>query len=71
MRTHKVCGQVGDDGSLTVESLPFPAGEEVQIIVIAERRPPRDHTRYPLRGTGFQYLDPTSPVAEDDWAALR
>lgn len=71
MQAHKVRGQVADDGSLTVENLPFPAGEEVEVIVIADVRPPRDHARYPLRGTAIQHLDPTSPVVEDDWEALR
>lgn len=71
MQAHKVRGQVGNDGSLTVENLPFPAGEEVEVIVIADVSPPRDHTRYPLRGTAIQYFDPTGPVAEDDWEALR
>lgn len=71
MQAHKVRSHIGEDGSLTVENLPFPAGEEVEVIVIADARPSRDHTRYPLRGTVVDYIDPTAPVAEDDWEALR
>lgn len=27
--------------------------------------------RYPLRGLPFSYIDPTKPVAVDDWEALQ
>ena len=27
--------------------------------------------RYPLRGTVLQYIDPMSPVAEEDWEVLQ
>ncbi len=27
--------------------------------------------RYPLRGLPFTYIDPTEPVAVDDWEALQ
>ena len=27
--------------------------------------------RYPLRGLPFTYIDPTEPVAIDDWEALQ
>ena len=28
-------------------------------------------SRYPLRGLPFTYIDPTEPVAVDDWEALK
>lgn len=28
-------------------------------------------TRYPLRGTPVYYEDPTEPVAESEWGALK
>jgi hypothetical protein len=71
MQAHKVRGHVSDDGSLTLENLPFAAGEEVEVTVTAEGRQSHDLARYPLRGTPIRYSDPTSPVAEDDWEALR
>ena len=71
MRAYKVRSHVGEDGSLTVENLPFPAGEAVEVIVLAEARKRKEQQRYPLRGTAIQYIDPTMPVAEDDWEALR
>ena len=71
MLAHKVRGQMGENGSLTVENLPFAAGEEVEVIVLAEARKARDQKLYPLRGTIIQFIDPTSPVAADDWEALQ
>lgn len=71
MQAHKVRGHVGDDGSLTLENLPFAAGEEVEVTITAEVPKAYDPSRYPLRGTPIRYSDPTSPVAEDDWEALR
>lgn len=71
MQAYRVRSHVGEDGSLTVENLPFPAGEAVEVIVLAEARKRKEQQRYPLRGTIIQYIDPTRPVAEDDWEALR
>ena len=36
----------------------------------ATRSPSRDANLYPLRGLPIQYLDPTEPVALEDWDAL-
>ena len=30
-----------------------------------------EQNRYPLRGLPFTYIDPTEPVAVDDWEALK
>lgn len=67
-RTH---GHVSQDGSVKVENLPFDAGAEVEIIVLADERRAREERRYPLRGTSVTLVDPTAPVAEDDWGALQ
>jgi hypothetical protein len=46
------------------------AGTEVEISISAI--PARDKADlYPLRGTPVTFVDPTSPVAEDDWDVLR
>lgn len=71
MQAYKVSSHVGEDGSVTVENLPFPAGEEVEVIVLANARAHREQQRYPLRGMAIQYVDPTGPVADDEWEALR
>jgi hypothetical protein len=52
-----------------LEDLPFPAGEEVEIIVLAEVTKKRK-SHYPLRGVPLEYERPTDPVAESDWEVL-
>lgn len=60
MQAYKVRGHVAEDGSFTVENLPFPAGEAV---VLSEPRKRKEKQPYPLRDTPIQYIDPTMPVA--------
>jgi hypothetical protein len=66
-RTH---GHVSSDGSVKLENLPFRAGQEVEIIVLADGRSANEERRYPLRGKPVTLIDPTAPVAENDWDAL-
>jgi hypothetical protein len=71
MEAYRTRVHVNQDGSVTLPDLPFQAGEEVEVIVLAEARSSRDAARYPLRGTPLSYVDPFEPVAQDDWDALR
>jgi hypothetical protein len=72
MQTYfRVRGHVGEDGSLRVENTPFAAGQEVEVIVLAEAEQPNEQDRYSLRGTVLKYVDPLEPVAEEDWEALK
>jgi hypothetical protein len=70
MQTHRTKAIVAENGSLTVEQLPFPAGESVEVVVFpANEESPREE-RYPLRGTPIHFDDPTTPVADTDWESL-
>jgi hypothetical protein len=62
---------VSEDGSVHVDNVPFHAGAEVEIIVLADERRAREARRYPLRGLPVTLVDPTAPVAADDWDATR
>ncbi len=61
------------------DSRPIPSREEEQQIQLPPRPvldPPsapqaESAQRYPLRGTPLQYRDPTEPVVESDWGALK
>lgn len=57
------------DGSLTLENLPFRAGQRVEVIVLPRENPAQAGNPYPLRGTPFQYERPFDPVDQDDWEA--
>lgn len=69
MKAHRLRARIADDHTVTLEGLPFPPGEEVEIIVLSEARKDRK-SRYPLRGLPLEYERPTDPVAESDWEVL-
>lgn len=71
MHTHRVQTTLHDDGTLTLSDLPFHAGDEVEIIIVARRLRANGPEIYPLRGQMIRYDDPTDPVAEEDWDAPR
>jgi len=67
MQAHRTKAIVTENGSLTIEQLPFPAGEPVEVVVFpANDKSPREK-RYPLRDTPIQFDDPIAPAAESDW----
>ena len=57
-----------EDGKLSLDHLPFRAGQTVEVIVL-----PVSWTTGPspiLRGTVLRYEQPTAPVVDADWGAL-
>jgi hypothetical protein len=67
--THRIETTLTQDGTLTLDHLPFLAGESVEVIVLPHAAAPFSKERYPLRGTPVQYERPTEPVAEGEWEA--
>ena len=67
---HRTEAVLSEDGKLSLDNLPFRAGQTVEVIVLPAASPPAsgDH---PLRGSVLRYDRPTEPVAEADWDALR
>lgn len=71
MQAHRSHTTVSGDGSVTVRDLPFPEGEEVEVIVLPRQR---DTERGPgptsLRGSVRAYEHPFEPaVSPDEWEA--
>jgi hypothetical protein len=68
-----VVATIRPDGSLTVERLPFPAGQRVEVIVRPAVEDPTEGGKYPLRGSRpYKYDDPFEPACDpDDWEANR
>ena len=62
---------MGTQGVLTLKNLPFNAGDSLEVIIIPRPKPRQDKERYPFWGKPITYLNPTEPVAEDDWEALQ
>lgn len=69
--THRVETTLQHDGTLTLDRLPFQAGQSVEVIISPVAKQPDDADRYPLRGVPIQYDRPCDPVAEEDWDALQ
>jgi hypothetical protein len=66
---HRIEAVLSEDGKLLLDHLPFRAGQAVEVIILpATCPPPPVHA---LRGTVLRYDQPTDPVAEADWSAVR
>jgi hypothetical protein len=65
MHSHRLETVIQAGGTLTVQGLPIPEGEPVEVIVVVKED--ADGKRYPLHGVAYGYEDPFSPVAADDW----
>lgn len=71
MVTHRVETVFKQDGTLTLENLPFHAGETVEIIILAQSQPSDRQELYSLRGLPLRYDRPTEPVALNDWETAQ
>ena len=60
---------LSEDGKLSLDQLPFRAGQAVEVIVLPISSPALGE--HPLKGTVIRYDQPTDPVAEGDWSASR
>ena len=66
---HRIEAVLAEDGKLALDHLPFRAGQTVEVIVLPLRGATAPNSA--LQGTVVRYDDPTAPVAEADWSALR
>ncbi len=67
MEAYRVETVVQPDGTVTLQDLPLPPGQGVEVIVLPHVIVPSPQAVYPLRGTEITYLEPTEPVASEDW----
>ena len=68
---HRVETTLQQDGTLTLDRLPFQAGRSVEVIILPVAKNPKVADPYPLRGIPIHYDRPCDPVAEEDWDAMR
>jgi len=59
------------DGTLTLNDLPFQAGDAVEVIIVPRAAATPKQNASPLRGKVLHYDNPTAPVAQEDWEALQ
>ena len=68
LTAHRIETVVPPDGTLTLNGLPFRAGQPVEVIVLPK---PAEAPTYPLRGLPVRYDRPTEPVDADEWDAAK
>ena len=61
MSAHHIEVTLSQDGKLTLDELPFSAGDTVEVIILGRQTKPNGR-EYPLRGQRITYVDPTEPV---------
>jgi hypothetical protein len=71
MDIYRIETTVTKDGKVTIQDLPFRAGEKVEVTVIPRKVKTTKGKRYPLRGKPVSYNDPFVGVDEDEWEALK
>lgn len=71
MQAFRIETTIQDDRSIVIEHLPFRVGEKVEVIILVRSVPVVGEDPYPLRNTPITYIDPTEPVALDDWEVSR
>ena len=71
MRAYRVEKKISPNGALQLDALPFHEGELVEVIVLAREEKPAQAAGSSLKGTVIEYINPTEPVAEEDWEALK
>lgn len=72
MEAHRTKAIVEKDGSITVRGVPFPEGEQVEVIVRSREGPAaKSNGKYPLRGSVHRYDQPFDPASNaSDWGAI-
>ena len=66
MQAYRLVTTLTQNSTLILHSLPFKAGESVEVIILAKTSA-SSANRYPLRGLPVTYVSPTEPVAQADW----
>ncbi len=61
---------IAKGGKLSINGLPFRAGESVEVTIRRGKKPTR-LSKYPLRGKAIVYHEPFKSVAVSDWEAAR
>ncbi|NUN98050.1 MAG: hypothetical protein HUU16_17955 [Candidatus Omnitrophica bacterium] len=62
MASFKTIVAVQKNGRITLDSAPFQAGDQVEVIVKTAPDGSRTQGRFPLRGTPYRYERPFDPA---------
>ena len=71
MKAYRIEKKIAAKGELKLNALPFEEGEEVEVIILSREVAYHSVDPSPQRGKVIEYLNPTEPVAEEDWELLK
>jgi hypothetical protein len=73
MQAYRMETIVQPDGRLTLQNLPLPEGEKVEVIILVQQPEFKKSDKYPLRGSQpYRYDNPFEPaVPEEDWEVYK
>ncbi len=72
MQAYRMETIVQPGGVLTLQYLPLPEGEKVEVIILVQQPDFEKSDKYPLRGMPVVYHDPFEPaVPETDWEVYK
>ena len=71
MNAHRVETVINQDRTLMLKDVPFRVGDLVEVIILQRASKWSEKDRYPLRGIPIKYINPTEPVAQDDWSVSQ
>ena len=67
MLAHRIETTINQDKTLLLKNVPFHSGEKVEVVILVSPPQQTEQNYYPLRRTAIEYIDPTEPVAQNDW----
>ncbi|SLM29869.1 conserved hypothetical protein [Desulfamplus magnetovallimortis] len=67
MQTYSNEHIMNQNGTITINNLPFNAGEKISVVIVSKAKTHKAKKRYPFWNKPIKYIDPTEPVALDDW----
>lgn len=70
MEAYRIEKRVIKNGALQLDAIPFKEGDLVEVIILGRKKEAIKSNISPLRGKVIKYIDPTEPVAQDDWELL-
>jgi len=71
MNGYRIETAIAENGTLILSGIPFHAGDAVEVIILERTMQVSSSSRYPLRGTPIHYIDPTEPVALEEWDIVQ
>lgn len=64
MQSYRIETTVSEQGTLVIKDVPFSVGDHVEVIVREVESRTSGGSRYPLRGTPYEFHQPFDSVAE-------